>query len=218
MKKQTLTLAFAALFALTLSNCAENPADDVVKAEVEETSPAETKPAEEAPPGTEPVTYVFTEGSKIGFVGSKVTGSHEGGFTVFEGYFAVAGEALAEAEHKVVIDMASTFSDSEKLTGHLKSPDFFDVETFPESTFVLTGVTPKEGDTYTMTGDFTLHGVTKKISFPAEVKKEGDTITMKSEFVIDRFDFGIKYPGKADDLIRKDVVIKLDMVAKSKDA
>jgi polyisoprenoid-binding protein YceI len=113
--------------------------------------------------------------------------------------------------------MGSTWSDNDRLTGHLKSPDFFDVEKFAESTFKLTSATPAEGaDQYTMVGDFTLHGVTKTISFPATIKQAGENITLASKFSIDRKDFGIVYPGKTDDLIRDGIVIKLDLTAEPK--
>lgn len=206
----TLVAISASLFFVS---CAENPADDTPSAEVtdplEETAP----PAESAPAG-ESTTYTFTEESTIGFVGSKVTGSHDGGFKKFSGTFSIADGKPGPGPHKIEIDMTSTWSDAEKLTGHLKSPDFFDVEKFPASTFTITNVAEAEGDNaYTLTGDFTLHGVTKKISFPATVKEADDKVMLDAEFDINRKDFGIVYPGKPDDLIRDEVVIKLAMVA-----
>lgn len=209
---------------LFLSNCAEDPSESVPSAEVtpsaEEASAPETPEAPEPTPAetaAEAVTYTFTEESKIGFVGSKVTGSHEGGFEKFSGSFVVEGDKPGQGPHTIEIDMTSTWSDAEKLTGHLKSPDFFDVEKFPTSTFALNSVEPGEGENqYTLSGDLTLHGVTKKISFPATVvKKDDGSITLDAEFSINRKDFEITYPGKPDDLIRDGVVIKLAMVAKA---
>ncbi|HEY1123905.1 MAG TPA: YceI family protein, partial [Haloferula sp.] len=112
MKTNILTIP-AALFAFTVISC-ENPADKTsdaaVKDKVEKTTDAAT--------GTK---YVFTPESTVGFVGSKVTGSHNGGFKTFTGHFTVKDGKPVGNDHKVVIDMASTFSDAEKLTGHLKS-------------------------------------------------------------------------------------------------
>jgi polyisoprenoid-binding protein YceI len=73
----------------------------------------------------------------------------------------------------------------------------------------------KAGDdgSYTVSGNFTLRGVTKNISFPATVTESSDAVAIKAEFDIKRSDFGIKYEGKADDLIRDEVVIRLDLVA-----
>ncbi|MEK7951381.1 YceI family protein [Luteolibacter soli] len=205
MKTSILTIP-AALFAFAVISC-ENPADKTAAANVKEKVEKTTDTAS----GTK---YVFTPESTIGFVGSKVTGSHNGGFKTFTGHFTVKDGKPVGNDHKVVIDMASTFADAEKLTGHLKSADFFDVEKFPQSTFDVTELKAGENGAYTVAGNFTLHGVTKNISFPATVTQGTDSVTIKSEFNIKRKDFGIVYAGKADDLIRDEVVIKLDLTAK----
>ena len=94
----------------------------------------------------------------------------------------------------------------------MKSPDFFNAAQFPTATFVSSAVEDKQTNTM-VTGNLTLHGVTKQISFPAEVKVADDVVSVNANFVLNRFDFDIKYPGKANDLIRKEVVIKLDLKA-----
>jgi polyisoprenoid-binding protein YceI len=207
---QTWMSCGSLLFAVALASCS-NPADNVTPATVRE--PAKTP----APAGLNSnaqtaKTYTILDDSKIEFTGSKVTGSHDGGFKSFQGQFAVADGKLVPAEQTLEIDMTSTWSDSDKLTGHLKSPDFFSVEEFPASMFTITAVDPSETGA-TVTGNLTLHGVTKSISFPAEVLVTEDQVTLKAEFFIKRFDFDIKYPGKADDLIRDEVVIRLDVTA-----
>jgi polyisoprenoid-binding protein YceI len=107
--------------------------------------------------------------SKVGFVGSKVTGSHEGGFEKFTATIVVKDGQLVPNGTSVEIDMDSTWSDSDRLTGHLKNADFFDVPTYPTSTFKTTNI--EKGDAgYNITGNFNLHGVTKSISFPAEIQ------------------------------------------------
>lgn len=213
MKIQTYPIAAAAIAGLFIVSCAENPADNTPSAEVSDPTEESASTTEPAPAG-ETTSYEFTEESTIGFVGSKVTGSHEGGFKKFSGSFSVADGKPGPGPHEIEIDMTSTWSDAEKLTGHLKSPDFFDVEKFPTSAFKVTNVEEAEGENaYTLSGDFTLHGVTKKISFPATVKKADGKVMLDAEFDINRKDFGIVYPGKPDDLIRDEVVIKLAMVA-----
>lgn len=212
------SLFFAGLVtALFLTSCAENPADDVAKADV--TDPAEdTSASATASPElpAQVVTYVFGEGSKLEFVGSKVTGSHEGGFTNFTGYVNVdvANARLdPNAFHAVMIDMASVYSDNEKLTGHLKSSDFFDVEKYPTARFELNKAETTDGENYLLSGKLELHGVTKAITFPATVvvSEAQDNVAVKADFSINRKDFGIDYPGKADDLIREEVVIRFDV-------
>ena len=211
--KTTMLLGSAALLALGLVSC-NDPAKNTAKADVKD---AVTKSDTGAAGGTK---YAFTPNSKIGFVGAKVTASHPGGFKTFNGYFTVKDGAPVGNEHKVTIDMSSTFADggdadsSAKLTGHLKSPDFFDVGKYPQSTFDVTELKKNSDTNYTVSGNFTLHGVTKNISFPATVAKDGETVKISSEFNINRKDFGIKYPGMPDNLIKDEVVIKLDLEAK----
>lgn len=197
----------AALIALGLVSC-ENPADKTTDASVKETVAKTDSGAEGG------VKYAFTTNSTIGFVGSKVTGSHTGGFKTFTGHFTLKDGAPVGNDHKVVIDMASTFSDNEKLTGHLKSADFFDVEKFPQTTFDVTSLKKTADNAYMVSGNFTLHGVQKNITFPAVVSKEGDLVKINAKFDIKRKDFGIVYPGKAEDLIRDEVVIDLALEAK----
>lgn len=157
--------------------------------------------------------FVINPGnSKIEFECSKVTRSHIGGFNAFSGEIQVPGETPEGAALSVTIQTDSIWTDTDQLTGHLKTADFFDVATYPESTFVLTAAAPTETG-YDLTGDFTLHGVTKSITFPAAISINEDSVTATSEFVINRFDFGIEYPGMADDLIRSEVVIRLNISA-----
>jgi polyisoprenoid-binding protein YceI len=112
------------------------------------------------------------------------------------------------------IDTASVVTDEPDLTAHLKTPDFFDVAKYPKATFVSTKITPDESSgTQTVTGNFDLHGVKKSITFPATIHVTPESVTVDAEFSINRKDFGIVFAGKADDLIRDGVVIKLNVKA-----
>jgi len=206
MKYTQITTATIVLGAtLSFFSC-KNPADATADAEVSETTAAAT--------ASDGQVYTFSENSTIGFVGSKVTGSHAGGFKNFTGNFTLKdGEPQAG---EFTIDMNSTWSDAEKLTGHLKAPDFFDVGNHPESKFVATAFTKESASQYSLSGNLTLRGVTKNITFPTQVTLNGDTVTVKSKFDINRQDFGINYPGKKDDLIRDEVIIKLNLTAEAK--
>lgn len=157
---------------------------------------------------------ISAENSKVEFTGSKVTGKHDGGFKAFSGTIDLVNNKAEESKVAVDIDMNSIFSDDEKLTGHLKTADFFDVEKFPKASFVSTKIVPdaaKGAGNYTVTGDFDLHGQKKSITFPAKIEVKDDKVEVDAEFSINRKDFGIVYAGKTDDLIRDDVVIKLDL-------
>ncbi len=208
--KHLLAIAPAAL----LIACG-NPADETESATVgDAVEIAETDgiPVE----GT--VTYTLLPGSEINFVGSKVTGSHDGGFNEFHGSFTVADGELASGPHRVVIDMTSVWSDNDNLTDHLKNEDFFDVENHPESSFVLTGVEAagEEGG-YLVSGNFTLIGNTRNITFPATATIDGEQVSIHAKFDINRKEWGVVYAGRADDLIRDEVVIELNLVAAPED-
>lgn len=202
--------------ALLAVACAENPADGVAPARISEsTSADESHDGHDhaAHDHGDSVVYLIEPStSKIGFEGSKVTGSHVGGFNAFDGSITLNGDSPETAELSVTIDTNSIWSDNGQLTGHLKSPDFFDVAQYPEASFVLTDLAATDAG-YDLTGDLTLHGVTKRITFPATIEIAEGRVSAKSEFAIDRFDFGIEYKGKADDLIRKEVVIRLEIEA-----
>ena len=173
-----------------------------------------TAAASAAAPAGDVVAFpIDASASKVEFVGSKVTGKHEGKFEKFSGSITVTGGKAETAKIAVEIDATSLKTDSEKLDGHLKSADFFDVEKFPKATFTSTEI-KVEGEKATITGNLNLHGVEKSISFPATVKLGGDSVSATAEFSINRKDFGVVYAGKPDDLIRDEVLIKLTIAGK----
>ncbi len=190
--------------AIALSSC-ENPADKTTSAEVGKAETVTTSTA-----GTR---YTLTENSKIGFTGSKVTGSHSGGFSKFTGTFTLNPEDPAKSSGRVEIDMDSTWSDNDKLTTHLKNDDFFDVTEHPTTVFELTSLEKTSDTAYQVSGNLTLRGQTKNITFPATAADNGGSVAITSTFDINRRNFGIVHPGKQDDLIRDEVVIRLELEA-----
>ena len=200
-----LTVALSILAVATFAGCAADPAADKPDATVAEAQPA----AEPAAGGT---TMAFNEASTIGWVGSKVTGSHEGGFHSFEGQVNLVDNDPAKSSVSVTIDVDSLWADNDDLTGHLKSPDFFDAATHPTATFESTSIVAGESG-YIATGNLNLHGVEKSISFPAEITVVDGVVTIQASFSVKRFDFDIEYTGPADNLIRDEVAITLDLQA-----
>lgn len=193
---------------MVLLGCS-NPAKDVPTAAVQTPSSPETNVA--ATPEADAHYFVLgPKTSAVAFTGSKVTRSHNGGFRNFAGELKVVNDHLAGAGNKVVIDMSSLYADDPRLTGHLKSPDFFSVAQFPTATFVSTAIEEKATNS-TVTGDLTLHGVTKSISFPARITMSNDAVNVTAIFTINRSDFDIKYPGMANDLIREKVILRLNI-------
>jgi polyisoprenoid-binding protein YceI len=196
------------LFAigLTVTGC-KDPGADVTAATVE--TPVEAKTEAAAAGKATTSLAINPSNSKIEFVGAKVTASHPGGFTDFAGKVDV-GDPIEKSQIEVTIQTASLYADKEKLTKHLKSPDFFDVGKFPTATFRSTEI-KKDGGGHTISGDLTLHGVTKPISFPGTISVSEGRVDANAEFSINRHDYGISYPGMRDDLIRDLVVIKLSL-------
>jgi polyisoprenoid-binding protein YceI len=162
-----------------------------------ESDEAKTSEAKEVVEQSSDAIYkVDPAASKLEFIGTKVSGYHSGSVQIQSGELHVKEGNITGG--KFVMDMNSITatgpeeSDEEgnmKLTGHLKSPDFFDVEKNPEGIFEITGVTPFSGTinedkeanqeefnkykvedpTHTISGNLTLKGITKNIEFPARI-------------------------------------------------
>jgi polyisoprenoid-binding protein YceI len=211
---------------LATSGCAD-PGKDKAAAVVVDAPAAGVTPAAPtatpAPP-TGPAQVDPAAGTRIpavgqiGFIGAKVTKSHEGAFALHSSVFQMRGDTLAAVSIEVMVSSLKT--DSAKLDGHLASPDFFDVANIPTATFKSTEIRPGApaatalvGATHTAIGDLTIHGVTQHIEVPVIVDVQPDHVAARTEFSIKRQDFGITYPGKADDLIADNVVIKVDLNA-----
>lgn len=199
---------------LALTGC-EDPTKDKPKATVSTDTAAQTQAAL---PASAETLSIDAQTSTLGFAGSKVTGKHEGKFEKITGSITLVGGKAEGGRITLDADTASVKSDQEKLDEHLKSPDFFDVAKFPKATFTSTQIKAggESGATHTITGELSLHGVKKTISFPATIAVGADSASGTAEFVINRKDFGIVYPGKQDDLIRDDVLLKLSLKAPRK--
>lgn len=97
-----------------------------------------------------------------------------GRFNDFEGTFSWDADAPEASRISVNIDPASVDSDHAERDKHLRSGDFLDVDTYPEASFVSTGVEALDNGRLAVTGDLTLHGVTKEVVIDAAVVGEGD--------------------------------------------
>jgi polyisoprenoid-binding protein YceI len=109
--------------------------------------------------------------SKLGFsVTHMMVSETEGKFKVYEGTASSKTEMdFTNASINFSVDAASINTEDEKRDGHLKSPDFFDVEKYPKITFKSTSMKPtgKGATSYILEGDLTMHGVTKKVKLNA---------------------------------------------------
>lgn len=176
--------------------------------------------ADQAPADTVPLP-IARDRSTLGFTAAKVTASHDGSFGEWSGTIDLARSGDPTASRvSVSIVMDSLVIEPARLAGHLRTPDLLDVAQFPTATFrstqIAAGATGQIGGaaaTHTVMGDFTLHGQTRTITFPAIITVSDSEVSARAEFSINRQDFGITYPGMPDDLIRDAVVIRFDIHA-----
>ena len=136
--------------------------------------------------------------SKVGFaithlMISEVEG-HFGGFDIT----AMANDAFENAEFTVEIQTASIDTDNERRDGHLKSADFFDAEKFPTISFKSTGYEKTGDKTFVLTGDLTMHGVTKPVTLEGKVngiitdqRSNKLKAGLKLTGTVNRLDFGV---------------------------
>jgi polyisoprenoid-binding protein YceI len=200
-----VTILSGLIFLSACSDPAANKSKAVTGEAAQTASPVSAK-------GTK---YQITpQNSKIEFVGSKVTGSHNGSFQDFSGQIDYTGN-VEQSRVNITIKADSITTDTPDLTKHLKTADFFDVAKYPEATFVSTVIKPggENGASHTITGNLTMHGVTKSVTFPATIGVTPDVASVDAHFSVNRKDFGINYAGAADNLIRDDVVLKLTIRA-----
>ena len=136
--------------------------------------------------------------STVIWTGSKPTGSHTGNVTLKDGHLLFDHGNLVGGEF--IIDMTSitcTDIESEKknkyLVDHLKDEDFFDVNQFPEAKLVVNRVKNLEGSQFEMKGNMTIKGITKPVTFNADIKINRNSYTAIAKIVIDRTKWGVEY-------------------------
>ena len=193
--KKIAILAAVAIAAVSCSNGSK--ADEAVTGDVQEVQ-AEVEATE----------YTIAEGAYLKWRGFKtyVASEHIGTIGVQSGTFAMAGDQLVGG--KFTIDMNSIanvdIEDEGKrgyLEGHLKSQDFFFVESFPTAVFEVVEVREEAADAtpYVVVGNLTIRGITNSIEFPANVFVEEGSVRLEAPaFSIDRTKWNVKYHDSDD--------------------
>ena len=202
-------LSIAVLLCALLSYACADPAANKPKASVGEATSEKSAPKQ----GGETLA-ISPANSNIDFEAAKVTRTHKGAFKQFTGTIDLLNSDPLQSVVSITVDTASVQTDEPDLTKHLQTPDFFDVAKYPKANFISTKIESKEspnGATYTITGNFDLHGIKKSITFPASIQVGPTAVAVNAAFSINRKDFGLVYPGKADDLIKDGVVIILNL-------
>jgi len=196
MKHLTFVMAFAAVLSLAFTNPVEKAA----------------------------AYKVDVTGSTIKWTAYKVTGKHFGKISLKSGSLEVSKTKLSKASFEVdmttltVEDISGEWAD--KLKGHLQSDDFFSVEKHKTAKFVSTKIVPtaKPG-VFSITGDLTIKGITKPITFDATTKIEGGKVVGTSTIKVDRTNYDIKYgsgkffQGLGDKAIYDEFDLEVSLVA-----
>lgn len=167
---------------------------------------------------------IDVKASHVGWHGKKVTGEHNGAISVKDGSLEVVDGKIKSGT--ISIDMQSITNEditneeyNQKLVGHLKSDDFFGVETYPTATLVLTEV-KQSGSNYTFTGDLTIKGITKAITFEGTSESGSSAVTVTGKLIIDRSDYNVRYGSSSffdnlgDKMIHDDFTLTYKIVAK----
>lgn len=169
--------------------------------------------------------------AKHSYIGFRVThmGLTEvpGNFRDFTGSINYDGKDVSKSSVNFTAKVTSVDTRVEGRDNHLRSKDFFEVETYPDMTFKSTKV-EKKGDIWNVTGDFTMKGVTKSITIPFTVNgmmkdaKGNVKMGISAQTSINRQDFGVKWGNKlpdgtlaVSDMVKIDLQLEAGMMAKT---
>ena len=152
---------------------------------------------------------------------SNVTGE----FDKFSGTITANDDDPKSVEINVTIDAASIDTHNEKRDAHLKSPDFFDVAKYPTITFKSVKIEPDGDNRWKVTGDLTMHGVTKPVVLavtgptPEVNAMGGPHRAAEATATINRQDFGIAFNKTLDNgglVVGNDVTVSINVDAAKK--
>lgn len=122
----------------------------------------------------------------------------DGNFKDFDATITSSKADFSDAKFSFTAQVASVNTDNEKRDAHLKSPDFFDAEKFPTMSFTSTAITKTAANKYKVTGNLTLHGVTKPVTFELWYRGTKQHPMLKTDIagfqvtgIINRKDFGV---------------------------
>ena len=145
----------------------------------------------------------------------------KGSFGTFEGTLVVDGDITA-AKASGSVDVASVDTNEAARDEHLRSADFFDAEQFPKLAFEATAITPVDDDTFGITGDLSLHGVTNSVTLKAEVQGTetdpwgNERVGLEITGQLRRSDYGMKFNqalGSGNLMVSDKVKLTIDISA-----
>jgi polyisoprenoid-binding protein YceI len=214
-----LTVMIAGLFVMASCNTSNNQR----AAEISEKLQPGEKPENAVVMSIDPVN------SSVAWEGSNLRGSHNGTIDLAAGEMyiidnqLVGGNIVMDMSRIVVLDIENPAM-NERLTNHLKSDDFFSVETYPEALFQMANIRQIEDaapgePNYLISGNMTIKGITHGVSFPAFVEITDDMLRANADFDLDRSQWDVRFgSGKffenlGDRIINDNFNLKLDITA-----
>lgn len=241
-RKSVLSLlTLSALLIITACGRTAEPASEAPAATLAPTAaPTEAAPAAPADTTTavtattntvsagEALYTVDTAASTIEWYGSKPIGlSESGNVAIREGQLRFNGTELVDGAFVVDMTTIETTTQSgdmkNMLEGHLKSDEFFGVDTYPTATLVIQSVTPTDVENqYTVVGDLTIKETTAAIEFVTDVTVvDAQQLQATAKLVIDRAVYDVRYGSGSffsdlgDDLISDEMELTVTLVAQS---
>jgi polyisoprenoid-binding protein YceI len=172
------------------------------------------------------VYKVDTDHSGVGFTIRHFVSNVPGRFKDFDGTLKYDKQNPAASSVELTVQAASIDTDNDDRDNDLRSPNFFDVAKFPTLTFASTSVKPKDADTLEVTGDLTIHGVTKRVTVPVEIlgtvaTPRGEKAGFETSFTVNRKDYGIVWNRVLDSggaMLGDDVKINIAIEANKQGA
>lgn len=230
--KNQMKLLIVAMIAVVFASCSSGG----VKTEATEAQKLKSSSFDQ-------VYFANSGESTIEWEGYKPTGTHHGTISISNGKLEAKDGALVGGEftidmNSIIVEDLTDPDKNAKLLGHLKSADFFEAETWPTSKFVITGLkaidaaqidkSKEKGDivpTHAITGNLTMKGISKSITFNANVAMDNNMVVAKTnQFFIDRAEWNVQYGSKSffndlkDNFINDEMGLAIHLVAnKSED-
>lgn len=218
------TVSLVALLGVFAVSCKSPAGDKATATDAMETSGIENYDAYQA----------SLDESTVAWIGTKPTGQHNGTVKLSDGELKINDGQIVGGSFKfdlnsiVVLDIKDAEMNG-KLLGHLISADFLEVETYPTAEFEIVKVEAKQGvaqaetgvaPTHTISGNLTMKGITRAISFDARVDISAEKISAQSvRFLIDRTNWGVNYGSNKifdnlkDNFIHDDIALTINLLA-----
>ena len=172
-------------------------------------------------------TYgIDTAHSSVGFKVRHLVSKVSGGFNDFDGTIVADFGNLDASSVEFTIQATSIDTKNEKRDGHLRSPDFFDTEKYPEITFKSSKVTKVDGDSFAVAGTLTMHGVSKQITLTVDYLGEmsamgGVRAGYEMTTTVNRKDYGVSWNRALDSgglVLGDDVEVTVNLEVIKKEA